>query len=191
MKSTFTRLALGAALALSLPLAAQAQTGSASPNAPAAATPKAADAKLDSADRDFLENAAQSGHLEIEGSKLALEKAHSQDVKTFAQKMIDDHGKVGQQLATLAKSKGYEPPTGPSMMQQARLKTLGMRDDGFDKAYAEEIGVSAHEDAVKLFEKASKEAKDADVKKFAADTLPALKQHLDMAKTLHQAVDKK
>ena len=49
-------------------------------------------------------------------------------------------------------------------MQQAKLKALGLRDDSFDKAYIDEIGVSAHEDAVKLFEKASNDVKDPDIK---------------------------
>lgn len=149
-----------------------------------------APAKLDSGDRDFLESAAQAGHLEVQASQLALEKARNADVKAFAQKMIEDHGKAGQQLATLAQSKGYEVPTEPSLMQKARLKALGLRDEGFDKAYAEEIGVGAHEDAVALFEKASNEVKDPDIKQFAIQTLPTLQQHLQMAKALKQGTDK-
>lgn len=154
------------------------------------ATPMVAESKLDSKDRDFLENAAQAGHMEVEGSKLALEKSRNADVKRFAQKMIDDHGKAGQQLADLAKAKGYDAPTEPSLMQQAKLKTLGLRDEGFDKAYAESIGVAAHEDAVKLFQQASNEAKDPEVKQFATETLPTLEQHLQMAKSLEQSVKK-
>lgn len=153
--------------------------------------PMAAEAKLDSNDRDFLENAAQAGHLEVEASKLALEKSGNPDVKSFAQKMIDDHGKAGQQLAGLARSKGYEAPTEPSLMQKARLKALGLRDEGFDKAYVEEIAVAAHEDAVKLFEMASNDVKDPDVKQFAMETLPVLQQHLQLGKTLEQGVTKK
>lgn len=155
-----------------------------------ATSPMAAESKLDSKDRDFLENAAQAGHMEVEGSKLALEKARSAEVKSFAQKMIDDHGKAGQQLAALAKKKGYDAPAEPSLMQQAKLKTLGLRDDGFDKAYAESIGVSAHEDAVKLFQEASNQAKDPEIKQFATETLPTLEQHLQMAKSLEQSVKK-
>ena len=56
--------------------------------------------------------------------------------------------------------------------------------------HADEIGVGAHEDAVKLFEKASNDVKDPDVKQFAIQTLPTLQQHLQMAKTLKQATDK-
>lgn len=178
---TLTTVSLFALFTLGGPQAGMAQQ--AVPSAPAPT-------KLDSGDRDFMENAAQAGHLEVEGSKLVLEKARSGEVKTFAQKMIDDHGKAGQQLAALAKSKGYEVPTEPSLVQKARLQALGLRDEGFDKAYADEIGVGAHEDAVELFEKASNDVKDPDVKQFAIQTLPTLQQHLQMAKTLKQATDK-
>ncbi|CAM3939564.1 DUF4142 domain-containing protein [Bordetella tumulicola] len=153
-------------------------------------TPINSDSELDADDRSFLESAAQSGHLEVQGSKLALEKSGNAEVKDFAQKMVDDHGKAGQKLADLAKQKGFEAPTEPSLMQQAKLKTLGLREEGFDKAYADGIGVSAHEDAVKLFQEASTDAKDADVKQFASETLPTLQQHLQMAQTLQQSVSK-
>ncbi|AZS82622.1 DUF4142 domain-containing protein [Achromobacter spanius] len=163
----------------------------ASPTTPAPGAPAgqmAAESKLDSNDRDFIEDAAQSGHMEIEGSKMALEKSQNAEVKKFAQQMIDDHTKAGQRLASLAKSKGVEAPTEPSLMQKAKLKTLGLRDEGFDEAYAEGVGVSAHEDAVKLFEQASNEVKDPELKQFATETLPKLRQHLEMAKTLEQSV---
>ncbi|MCW0206394.1 DUF4142 domain-containing protein [Achromobacter veterisilvae] len=179
MKTRYLTATLLATMTLAAAPAAQAQT------APPAA-PMASEAKLDSADRDFLENAAQAGNMEVAGSKLALEKARDPDVKAFAQKMIEEHGKAGQQLASLAQSKGYEAPTEPSLVQQAKLKALGLRDDSFDKAYIDEIGVSAHQDAVKLFEEASNEVKDPDVKQFATQTLPVLQQHLEMAQALQQ-----
>lgn len=139
-------------------------------------------------DKDFMEKAAHAGHMEIEGSKLAQTHARSPDVKAFAEQMITDHTKVGEELQALAKTKGFELPKGPSLMQKATLKTLDMRDETFDKKYADQIGVTAHEDAVELFQKATTEVKDPDVKQFAVKTLPALQHHLEMAKTLQQKV---
>lgn len=170
-------------------LAAGSAMAQPQPTTPAPATQDAAaDQQLDSSDKDFLENAAQSGHAEVEGSKMAQEKAKNPDVKAFADKMVQDHTKVGQELAALASKKGYTPPEGSSLMQKAKFKTLGLTDDGFDEMYINNIGVSAHEDAVKLFEDASANAKDADVKAFAAKTLPALQEHLAMAKKLQEQV---
>ncbi|NGT15780.1 DUF4142 domain-containing protein [Achromobacter insolitus] len=185
MKTRYLTATLLATMTLAAaPAVVQAQTQTAP-----ATPPAAAESKLDSADRDFLENAAQAGNLEVAGSKLALEKARDADVKAFAQKMIDDHGKAGQKLASLAQSKGYQAPTEPSLVQQAKLKALGLRDDSFDKAYVDEIGVSAHQDAVKLFEKASTDVKDPDVKQFAIETLPVLQQHLEMATGMQKRID--
>lgn len=186
MKKNLLKAGLGAVIALSMGTAVLAQT----PATPGGQAPAATN-KLDSDARGFLSEAAESGHLEIAASKMALEKSQNAEVKQFAQKMIDDHTKVGQQLEALAKSKGYEPPKDPSLMQTAKLKALGLRDEGFDKAYADEIGVGAHEDAVKLFEKASKDVKDPEVKQFAIETLPHLQEHLQAAKNLQQSVTPK
>ena len=186
-------LAAGVAASTALALAPQAHAQSqGQPSGSGTGTASAAHDKavgqLAGPDKDFLENAAQSGHFELEGSKLALTKSSNADVKTFAQKMVDDHGKVGAELAALASKKGFEAPTGPSLMQQAKLKTLDMSDDGFDKRYAEMIAVTAHEEAVTLFRKASEDAKDPEVKAFAAKVLPALKEHLTLAQALQSKV---
>jgi putative membrane protein len=111
-------------------------------------------------------------------------------VKTFAQQMVDDHTKAGSELSSLASAKGVTLPKDPSLTQKAKLKVLSAMDGTrFDKQYAQTIGVAAHEDAVKLFQKASKEAKDPDVKDFATKTLPTLQHHLQMAKDLKTAAD--
>ncbi|RYH29224.1 MAG: DUF4142 domain-containing protein, partial [Alcaligenaceae bacterium] len=44
-------------------------------------------------------------------------------------------------------------------------------------------------DAVDLYEDAAEDAKDADIKAFAAKTLPTLKAQLEKGKALEKAVD--
>jgi putative membrane protein len=145
-------------------------------------------ASLSHGDKKFLEAAAHAGHTEIEASKLAQNKSSSSDVKSFADEMIKDHTKVGDELDQLAASKDVKVPTEPSLTQKAKLKMLSAYSGAnFDKHYAKEIGVSAHEDTVKLFRKASKDAKDPDVKAFAEKTLPGLEHHLEKAKALESA----
>lgn len=152
----------------------------------------AAASKLSREDRDFLEKAAHAGHTEVEGSKLALSKATSPEVKQFAQQMVDDHTKAGEELKQLAESKGLKVPTEPAMAQKAKLKVLSARSgDGFDRDYAEEVGVKAHADTVKLFQKAAQSAQDADVRAFAQKTLPTLQHHLQMAQSLHTSMSAK
>lgn len=179
---------LNAALCIAFALGAPGYAFAQPTPASGAADSSAAITKLNSEDRGFLTKAAESGYMEIAGGKLALQKSRSPQVKQFAQKMIDDHTKLGEQIQALVKKKGYETPTQPSLIQAAKLKALELRDDGFDEAYGDEIGVDAHEDAIELFEEAAAHATDDDLKRFAADTLPRLKHHLDMARALRKAI---
>ncbi|NLC37550.1 MAG: DUF4142 domain-containing protein [Alcaligenaceae bacterium] len=47
------------------------------------------ESQLNQQDRRFMENAIQGSYAEIEGSQLALDKAESQEVRHFAEMMID------------------------------------------------------------------------------------------------------
>jgi putative membrane protein len=141
-------------------------------------------------DKSFMIDAAEAGNAEIAASKIALEKSSDPAVKDFAQKMIDQHTQVGDELKQLASSKDVSVPAEPSLAQRAKIAVLEkLSGHTFDKRYASMIGVSAHKDTIKLFQKASTSAQDPDVKNFAAKTLPGLKEHLQMATELKSKVD--
>lgn len=147
--------------------------------------------ELSMSDKRFLKNAAEAGYFEVQGSGMAFKKSKDTALLKFAKMMTEDHGQANANLKTLAANKGVILPQEPSLMQQTKLKYLDMRDDvKFDRSYASIIGVSAHEQAVKLFEDASEDANDADVKKFAADTLPTLKKHLADAQRMDARLNK-
>lgn len=142
-------------------------------------------------DRKFMKNAAHAGYYEIEGSQLALNKSRNAEVKKFAKHIVDDHTKAAGELKALALKKGVDIPTKPSILQAASIKLLNInKDTEFDKDYAESIGVDAHQSAVEEFTEAAEDADDAEVKAFAAKTLPALKQHLEMAQALEKHTKK-
>ena len=148
-------------------------------------------ASLDRRDADFLKQAAEAGLTEVEGSKVAVSKGVNTQVKGFAQQMVDDHTKAGAELAALAASKGVTLPTEPSLGQRAKLKLLASRDGGsFDRNYANTLGVRAHRDTLRRFQKAATASRDAEVKAFAAKALPTLQHHFEMAQELKGVVDK-
>lgn len=144
-------------------------------------------------DANFMKQAAENGHAEVETSKMALQKASHPEVKKFAQQMVDDHTKANEELMALAKTKGVELPTGPSLVQKGKAKAMLETAEGekFDQRYVASMGVDAHEDTLKLFRKAAKDAKDPEVKAWATKTVPALEHHLQMAKALDAQVNKK
>lgn len=141
---------------------------------------------------DFMKQAAENGHAEVESAKLAQKKTSSPQVKSFAQHMITDHTKANKELMALAKEKGVELPKEPSVLQKGKLKLLSTKEGSdFDEAYADQMGVQAHESTIELFQEGAKEAKDPKVKAYATKTLPTLKQHLGMAEKLETSTDKK
>ena len=152
------------------------------------ATVFAADVSM--SDKAFLKKAAQSGHYEVQGSNLALKKSKNADIQKFAKQMVADHQKAEAELKALAKTKNVELPPDPSFMQKGTLMLLETYSaKNFDDEYAENVGVDAHEATVELFEKAAKDADDADIKQFAQKTLPTLQHHYEMSKKLDAMFD--
>src|ERR1700730_13067236 len=62
--------------------------------------------ELSQKDLDFIKNAAIGGMAEDELGKLAQQRAHSPDVKSFGDRMVNDHSRADDQLATIAKERG-------------------------------------------------------------------------------------
>ncbi len=143
---------------------------------------------LKPADKTFATKVAQDGMAEIELGKLAEQKGSHPQVKSFGERMQTDHAKANDELKTLASEKGVTLPASPNQQQEA-LKTKLDKLDGaaFDRAYADAM-VQDHQKAVSEFEKESKSASDADVKAFAAKTLPTLREHLRLAREMKSAV---
>ncbi|NRF66186.1 DUF4142 domain-containing protein [Aquincola sp. S2] len=146
---------------------------------------------LTRADGNFMKEAAQAGQVEVEASKIALQRARHTQVRAFAQQMVDDHGKVQQELVALAALKSLKLQDKPSVAARTGLKLLATADEAkFDERYAKSYGVRAHRDAVALFQKAANRAVDPEVRAFAAKTLPVLQQHLTQAEDMRQAVER-
>ncbi|MDQ2746396.1 MAG: DUF4142 domain-containing protein, partial [Acidobacteriota bacterium] len=122
------------------------------------------DAVVTGGDLDFINGAAPGGMAEVELGKLAVGKSTNAEVKAFAQKMIDDHTKAGDELKKLATQKKVTLSTEllPAHKQlMDKLSKLSGAD--FDKEYVKAM-VEDHEKDVTAFESVSKTAGDADVK---------------------------
>jgi putative membrane protein len=133
----------------------------------------------------FWNDAAQSGMAEVMLGNLALQKSSSDEIKQFAQKLVDDHTAANNELKTLAASKSATLPADVNAKQRSTYDKLSaLSGDEFDREFAK-VMVKDHEKAVGLFRKQSDRGDDADVKAFAARTLPALQGHLEMARSLN------
>jgi putative membrane protein len=135
--------------------------------------------------QDFVTEAANSDMLEIATAKLAQEKGNAEE-KKFAAQMITDHTKTTNDIKGMVERgdvKAEIPATLDSSHQSKLDKLRDARTATFSSDY-DSMQVSAHKDAVSLFERYSKSGDNPKLKDWAGKTLPALQHHLDMAQQL-------
>jgi putative membrane protein len=137
---------------------------------------------------DFVKEVAISDMFEIESSKLAEQKGNAQE-KSFAQQMVTDHTKTSTELKQLVSS-GKVKAELPTELDSSHRSKLNKLKDASGKDFSADYNsyqISAHKDAVSLFERYAKGGDDAELKDWAGKTLPALQHHLDMAQELGKA----
>lgn len=140
-------------------------------------------------DATFVNKAAIGGMTEVELGRIAAEKGQSQEVKDFGNRMVTDHSKANDQLKSVASAMGATAPEKVDAKHQAIIDKFSKMPAGaaFDKAYAKNM-VQDHEEDIAEFQKAAKEVKNADLKKFAEDTIPVMKEHLEMMKKIQASL---
>jgi putative membrane protein len=137
--------------------------------------------------QSFATQAAVIGKAEIELGHLAVQKSQDQTVRNYAQRMVKDHQAADARLKKIAGAENLELPQSLDAEHRAlKEKLSGLQGQAFDREYAKAMA-KGHDKAVALFESASQAPQmSPDLKEFAAATLPTLKEHKDMAKSLHE-----
>ena len=135
-------------------------------------------------DKKFVKESALSGMTEVELGKLAAQKASSDAVKQFGQRMVDDHSKANDQLKQVASKSNIEVPASLDSKHQSRIDKLSkLSGPAFDKAYVKDQ-VKDHKRDVDDFKSEAQNGSDPNVKQFAMQTLPTLEEHLNAVKDL-------
>jgi len=134
---------------------------------------------LSDKDTAFVTDAAQGGRAEVALGDLAASRAQNDMVRDFGQRMVKEHGEANTKLLDLAAGKGCTPPAAVGAEQQALIERLKVIDTAdFDRTYVDEM-IEDHRKDVAAFEKQAKDGDDPDLRRFAEQTLPTLKSHLD------------
>jgi putative membrane protein len=130
----------------------------------------------------FVDHAYTGCQNELLLARLAQQRARNEEVRKFAIKMIEEHNKGNQALILIVSKQRIAVPDKPLKEQQKDLDRLHSNEvKDFDKEYMECI-VRDHEKAIEMFERAAKELKNEELKEFASKAVPALKEHLALAK---------
>jgi len=138
----------------------------------------------DTTAKHFLIVASIGNLQEVSAGQLAVQKGQMAEVKGFGQMMVKDHGDAEQKLLQTAKASGIVLPATATggIKPDLNLKNAG---DNFDKLYVHAM-LSGHRSTVQTFENYAVTGKDPNVKAFAQQMLPKLKQHLTAVKALEE-----
>jgi putative membrane protein len=138
-------------------------------------------------DRSFIRDAAQAGLAEIAAGQLALQRTRNSAIREYAQHLVKDHQDANARLAQIAQSRGVGVPTAPSAKQQRTLHDLQrVSAHDFDKRFLRQM-VDDHQKAIDQFGHEVKgRHEDRDLKEFAQQTLPKLREHMAGALSLQK-----
>jgi putative membrane protein len=135
-------------------------------------------------DQTFVKKAVVGGLAEVQLGKLAVEHAASPDVKQFGQRMVDDHDQANRELMAVVESKGITVPTALDRKHQEAVDRFAkLQGTAFDRTYIQHM-VKDHEADVRLFRTEAQQGKDPELKRWAANTLPTLEEHLRIVRNL-------
>jgi putative membrane protein len=136
--------------------------------------------------RDYIENAAISDLYEIQSGRIAQTKARSDEIRSFADTMIKDHGATTAQLEQTIPNSGLSltPPSRLDARHQALINQLQTATpEGFDELYRQQQ-ILAHEDALKLHRIYARQGDNPALAQFAADAARIVQSHLDLLRDI-------
>src|SRR6476646_8379406 len=137
-----------------------------------------------------------ANQIDIDAGKLALSRSTSDDVKTFARRMIAEHTGVNKSATELVTKLGVKPednPTSQSLKSGAEKNVAALKPlkgSEFDKAYVEHE-VAYHQQVLDALDKTLiPSAQNAELKALLVKVRPAFAAHLEHAKMIQSSLSK-
>jgi putative membrane protein len=137
---------------------------------------------------NFVTNAGVTNLAEVELASMAQTKSSNPQIKAFAAQLIADHRTAQTQLkAPAAEAKLAMPGEMDVDHQKVRDELATLDGAAFDKRFIQ-VMTSSHDEAVKLFEAASRSPTlTPGLQAYAKSMLPKLQSHAQMAHKLASA----
>ncbi len=139
---------------------------------------------INEVERRLLQEVSEANLAERQLGNIATQRAANQDVVTFAQRMVEDHGAANEELMKLAAEKGVVMPTAlePSH-QKLRERLARLSGSAFDRAFMDAM-VTDHNKTVRTLDRLARTAQDEDVRAYAERTLNVIREHQAHAKDI-------
>lgn len=180
MRNTFVTVVVVACLGGLPAIAASPQQSLPPRQQPDEAAPASGSVQLSATDRMFLDEAIRGGIAEVNEMRLTQLRAGNPELRKGAEAMEREHVAANRELRRIAAVHGMEPPVEPPDARSqfyARLQDL--EGASYDAAFVP-AAREAHGKSIAAYEKASAQSSNADIQKFATETLPTLRAHFAM-----------
>lgn len=144
--------------------------------------------KVSAEDKHFMKEAMEGDMAEIQLAKLAQQKASSDQVKQFAQRMIDDHTKLDAQMKPMAQQFGVEAPTDlDAKHKSVEAKLQNLSGEQFDQEYMKDM-VGDHRQDDQAFLREETSASSPELKNAVTQAEPIISEHLRMAQDVEKSL---
>jgi putative membrane protein len=138
-------------------------------------------------DKAVVKKALEGGMAEVQMGQLALQKSSDDQVKQFAQRMVDDHGKMVEQMKPAAQQLGVKIPDGPSKGQMKNMEKMkALSGDAFDQAYIKDM-VKDHKKDSSEFKQEAQSTQNPQLKQLVTEGSQTIDSHLQQIQQIAQA----
>jgi putative membrane protein len=137
--------------------------------------------------RQVLSKMHHVNQMEIRMGELAMQKGRSQDVRDFGRRLRNDHQMADRRVTRLAAREGIRlmnPPMTPHERSVHR-RLRRAHGDRFDREFMSAMA-SGHTQTIQDLAQARRELRDPQVRRLVGNTLPAMRQHRNMAREIQQ-----
>jgi putative membrane protein len=138
--------------------------------------------------RPFVLESSHGAFAGVELARLALSKGSSDEVRGFAQRMLEASEKINNELKPFLKTQQLPVPTEIDARHKVtRDWLMTLSGPSFDRAYMAAMNAKLTNDAT-FYQRAALMGNDPDVKTWAAGALPLVQEHLKIANAINQKI---
>ena len=146
---------------------------------------------LDEKDAKALTDAYGASVFEKALSDSIKHWSTDKEIRVLADSMVTGHSAINDQIKDLAVKKTISLPVMLTSEQEEKITKMKDKKQGeLSKDYVSDL-ITAHKEAISMFDKEATEGKDNDIKTWFQNALPVLRSHLDMATMCKEKIDKK
>jgi putative membrane protein len=135
-------------------------------------------------EQDWIKHAMSGNQFEIQAGQLVGQKAQDPQIKQFAQRLVQDHQKAADQLKQVAQQMNVQVSEDLMPVHQAKLQELQQKPaKQLELAFIFDQ-VACHTKDLLEYQFVAQNAQNPQLKQFAQQTVPHLRQHLQTAMSI-------